>query len=261
MSDETLNMLLLLTPLIIGGIIALVNHDKTNDITENVESWFRKKHAKSRLKSNKLNNYIISPILWVIVKFSDWTDSFSHRGLKNGVRTTSVLYLIAACLFLLIFSFTFLIVLAFSIALLYFAFKVLINSENGSGQTYRTILNSSQKQQNTLENVGARGKKVYAGSNWFNEELKGRVDEDGNIYTGTNFFNEDKIGRIDEEGTIYKGSSFFNEEKVGRIDDKGSLYKGSNWFTEEKKGRVSEDGTIHKGSNWFNEEKKGRTGE
>ncbi len=36
---------------------------------------------------------------------------------------------------------------------------------------------------------------MYSGTNWFSEELKGRVDEEGTIHEGTNWFNEQKRGR------------------------------------------------------------------
>jgi hypothetical protein len=101
-------------------------------------------------------------------------------------------------------------------------------------------------------------KKIYKGSNWFNEERAGSVDDDGNINEGSNWFTEEKVGRVDDDGNLHEGSNWFTEEKAGRIDDDGNIYEGSNWFTEEKVGRIDDDGNIYKGSNWFTEEKVGR---
>lgn len=263
MNNQTQIILILLVPIFIGAIIAIINHNKINDITERIELWFRNSLANTKTKKGKFNKFIIYPIVWLIVKFSDWTDGFSHRGLKNGVRTSAILYLTISWFLLIIYSFAFLLMLAFSIAVIYFILKIIFNSDNSTSKTLVTETNTynSQKQQNTFETIGTHGKKIYSGSNWFNEELKGRVDEEGNIYSGTNFFNEEKIGRISDDGTIFKGSNYFNEEKVGRINKDGSLHKGSNWFNEEKTGRIDNNGNIHKGTSWLNEEKTGRLGD
>ena len=265
MTQETLNIILLLTPLVIGGIIAAMNSDSVNTTTENAEAWTRKTQSKTSLKDGWFSRYIANPILWIIVKFSDWTDGFTHRGLKNGTRISATLYLIAAWCFILYAAFMIAVVLVIAGVVLYIVFKVLINSNEDVKRGYekgQSVFNSNsqRRQEDVTDYTGLKGKKIYSGTNWFNEELKGRVDDDGNIYKGTNWFNEEKIGRIDEDGNILEGTNFFNETKVGRIDEDGNLHKGTNWFNEEKTGRIDEDGNIHKGTNWFNEEKKGRTG-
>lgn len=261
MKQETLNLILLLTPLAIGGIIAAMNSQAVNNSTEKAESWTRKTQSNTSQKDGWFSSYLLNPVLWMIVKFSDWTDSFTHRGLKNGTRVAATLYLIAGVVYLLIAVFLIMVALAIGALVLYIVFKVLINSNENVRSGYETgksvFQNTSQKK-DVAEMVGIRGQKIYSGTNWFNEELQGRVDEDGNLYSGTNWFSEEKIGRIDEEGTIYKGTSFLNEEKVGRIDGDGNIHKGTNWFNEEKTGRIDEEGNIHKGTNWLNEEKTGR---
>ncbi len=54
------------------------------------------------------------------------------------------------------------------------------------------------REENIIDYAGLKGKKIYSGTDWFNEELKGRVDEEGNIYKGTNWLNEEKQGRSAE---------------------------------------------------------------
>jgi len=261
MKQETLNLILLLTPLAIGGIIAAMNSESVNNTTEKAEAWTRKTQNYTSQKDGWFSRYLVNPVLWMIVKFSDWTDSFTHRGLKNGTRVAATLYLIAAVSYLLIALFLFMVALAIGALVLYIVFKVLINSNENVRSGYETgksVFQNTSQRQDVADMVGIRGQKIYSGTNWFNEELQGRVDEDGNLYSGTNWFSEEKIGRIDEEGTIYKGTNFLNEEKVGRIDVDGNIHKGTNWFNEEKTGRIDEDGNIHRGTNWFNEEKAGR---
>ena len=265
MTQETLNIILLVSPLVVGGIIAAINSDSSNNATEKAEAWTRRTQSKVSLKNGWFNRYIVNPILWIIVKFCDWTDSFTHRGLKNGARVAATLYLIAAWCFILYSAFMIAVIIAIVGVILYVVFKVLINSNDDVRRGYekgRNIFQSSnQNVGNISKYAGVRGQKIYSGDNWFNEEMKGRIDENGNIYSGTNWLNEEKIGRIDEDGNIYKGTNYFNEEKTGRIDKDGNIHEGTNWFNEEKIGRIDKDGNIHKGTNWFNEEKTGRTGD
>lgn len=261
MSQATVNVFLLLVPLFIGGIIAAINANQVNDATESAETRLRGWQRSSAARTGFFFRYVLNPLLWAIVKFCDWTDGFAHRGAKNGTRVAATLYLIALWLLLIYAAVIIVIAVVILIVVFYIAAKVLSSSSGSTEVTYSRPRPARNDEDDVRGNVGLRGKKVYSGTNWFNEELKGRVDEDGNLYKGTNWFNEEKIGRIDDEGNIFKGTSWANEVKVGRVDKDGTLYKGSNWFTEEKTGRIDEDGTIHKGTNWFNEEKRGRTGD
>lgn len=186
--------------------------------------------------------------------------------LRAGVRILVLGYFWAIMIALLAVALYVIIGIVITILLLVAVFWILGHVLGGGSPSVtpsrvRAAFAAKSTGDDVIHQVGLRNKKVYAGTNWFNEELKGRVDDEGNIYKGTNWLNEEKIGRIDNEGDIYKGTSWLNEEKVGRIADDGTLYKGSNWFTEEKTGRVTEDGAIYRGTNWFNEEKTGRTGD
>lgn len=261
MSKGVIN-LLLFSPLLIGGIIAIINSDEVNNTTENIEKWFRNAKSQVSLKRGWFNRFILNPILWSFVSFSDWTDDFAHRGLKNGIRVTLSLYLIIVWAYLLYAALSFAIMLTIIGVIFYILFRILINSspdvKRGYDMGRGLFKQSNQKVDEEEITVGYRGQKIYSGTNWLNEELKGRVDDEGNIYSGSNWFNEEKIGRIGNDGKIYKGTNLFNEEVVGRIDENGNIHKGTNWFNEEKTGRIDEDGNIHKGTNWFNEEKTGR---
>lgn len=261
MSQETLNVVLLLVPVLIGAVIAAINTSQVNDATEGAEARLRGWQQRTSARTGFVSRYVFNPLLWAIVKFCDWTDGFDHRGLKNGARVAATLYLIGLWLLILYAAVIVVIAVVILVVVIYIAAKVLSSSSGSSEVTYTRSREVQNDDDDVKAHVGLRSKKVYAGTNWFNEELKGRVDDDGNLYRGTNWFNEEKIGRIDGEGNIYNGTSWASEVKVGRINEDGTLYKGSNWFTEEKTGRIDEDGAIHKGTNWFNEEKQGRTGD
>lgn len=104
MRQETVNLILwgtLIIPAIIGAAIAIVNGEKVNGGTETSVAWVRKKHQSFSQRDGFFGKYIVNPVLWSVVKLSDWTDGISHRGVKNGIRVASVLYFIAAWLFAL----------------------------------------------------------------------------------------------------------------------------------------------------------------
>jgi hypothetical protein len=258
----SLELVLLLTPLLVGGLIAALNKDGVNDATEQVEAWVRSRQQRTSLATGWFMRYVINPVLWAIVKFCNWTDGFAHRGGKNGVRVGGSLYLVAIWLMLIYAAIMIVIAIVIIIVSLWILGKFLSSSNGTTEYRYtRSAGRSEREEEEDVPAVGLRGQNVYSGTNWFNEELTGRVDSEGNIYKGTNWFNEDRIGRIADDGTIYRGTSFMNEEIVGRVDEKGTLYKGSNWFNEEITGRVADDGTVYKGTNWWTEEKTGRTGQ
>lgn len=260
MSESVLNTVVLLLPLLVGGVIAALNATSVNDFTERAESKVRQWHSRATAASSIWARYVLRPPLWSVCRFCTWTDTFENRGVKNGARVAATLYLVGLWLLVIYFAALAAIAIAMLVGVLYVIVQVL-SSSSDSSETATARSAGSSDEEEVMARVGLRGKRVYTGTNWFNEELRGRVDDDGHIYRGTNWHNEERIGRIDDEGNIFKGTNWMNEEMVGRIDEDGSLYKGTNWFNEEQTGRVDEDGSIYDGTNWFNEKKRGRTGE
>ena len=138
MRQETINVIFFLSPIVIGGIIAAINADSVNDITEKAEAWTRKTQYKVASNNGWFNKYITNPILWIIVKFSDWTDDFSHRGLKNGIRVVATLYLVGIWVYVLFAAFMIIVTLAIVALVLYIVFKVLLNSDDNVKKGYET---------------------------------------------------------------------------------------------------------------------------
>ncbi len=101
MTSRILNILLVISPLLVGAIIAALNSDKANAATEQAEARVRAWRDRALASHSNLVSILWAPLLKVIVKFFDWTDGFSHRGLKNGVRIAAVLYVIGIWLLLI----------------------------------------------------------------------------------------------------------------------------------------------------------------
>src|SRR5262249_21962398 len=120
MSPQTLNVFWLLLPLLLGGVVAAVNSTRINALTEFVEAKARARRSQAAARTGFVYRYVLYPPLWSIVKFSDWTDGFAHRGLKNGARVSATLYLIGLWVVILYMAAIFVLAIAIVVGFLYF---------------------------------------------------------------------------------------------------------------------------------------------
>lgn len=259
MNENLVVILLLSVPAVAGGVIAFINSEKINRLTERIEAWLRRRRGINGIKKGFFSRWVVRPPLWFCVKLCDWTDSLAHRGVKNGIRTASAMYVLGLWTLFAMYAFVAVLALVCGALILVVVFMILGQVLGGNQRSSR----ERERESEELPAGGAvvRNKRFYSGTSWFNEELEGRVDEKGNIYRGTHWTNEEKIGRFDDDGNVFRGTGFWNEEAVGRVDEDGNLIKGTNWWNEEKVGRIDEKGDVYKGTNWWNEEKKGRMGD
>jgi len=248
--------LALLGPLAVGACIPLLSIEGLTDRINGWGSFFAAGSDRIRGRDTKFVRYVQRPFyrggsaIWRI------SEPVSGEHLKAGLRLGAFTYLLAIMGFALYVAiYVMLVIIAIFVVLLIILW---VTSNDEEEKRTTTTTSYSQPRERDDDVVAPVKGAFYRGTNWFNEELAGRVDAEGSIYKGTNWLTEEKIGRVDAEGNIYKGSGRLTEEKVGRIDADGRLYKGSNWFAEERVGRVEQDGTVQKGSSWLNEEKIGR---
>lgn len=264
MNQNVLPILFLSLPAICGGVIALINSPKVNDASEKLEGLTRRRQGIVAVKKGFFSKWIVHPPLRIIVKLCGWTDSLAHRGVKNGIRAAAALYVLGFWLLLVVYAFMFVLALIFAVIVVVVALWIMGHMLGDKSRPSLPTIRSSGRQARTGEDevlaaAGRRGQKIYSGTNWLNEEFRGRVDEKGNIYSGTNWLSEEKVGRIDTDGNIFRGTTWVNEEHVGRIDREGNIQKGTSWLNEAKVGRVDEKGNVYQGTSWLNEKKIGRT--
>ncbi len=231
MNKETLNIILLLSPLVIGGVIAAINSDGTNNATERAEGWTRRTQKKASLSNGKFSRYIANPILWAIVKFCDWTDGFTHRGLKNGTRVAATLYLIAAWCFILYTAFMVAVMLVIAAVVLYIVFKVLVNSNDDVKQGYETsrrIIGSTRPGTRINQETGVIQKEGTLG--WIDTDERidpktGKVQTKGTFgWNDTNTKIDQETGNIQKEGMLgYNDTETRINPDTGVIETKGLL--------------------------------------
>jgi hypothetical protein len=223
--------ILLFGPLVIGAIVALINSEGVNNTTEKAEAWTRKKQSNSATKKNWFTKFIINPVLWLIVKFSNWTDGFAKRGIKNGVRVALTLYLIIAWCYLIYLAVLAIIFIVITIAIIYVVFKVLINSDPDVKRGY----DASQRIFGSVR----RGKRV-------NPET-GRIQEEGLIgWKDTDQRIDPDTGNLQEEGFIgWKDTGTRINQETGNIQREGFLgYEDSETRVNPETGIIQRKGFI-----------------
>jgi hypothetical protein len=209
MSSQTLVYVLLFGPLVIGAIVALLNSESVNNTTEKAEAWTRKTQSSTATKKNWFSRYVINPILWLVVKFSNWTDGFTQRGLKNGVRVAITLYLIIAWCYIIYAAVMAIIIVTISLVIIYVLFKVLVNSNPDVKRGY----DMSQR----IIGATGKGKRV-------NPET-GRIQEEGFLgWKDTDKRIDPETGNVQEEGFVgWKDTGTRVDQETGTIQKKGLI--------------------------------------
>jgi hypothetical protein len=239
--------LLTLVPLSCGSLFILISGAVTPSWFIKFSHWMDLRAANSRVSESRFNRFIARPALWSYEILDEKALRINDDMLRNGAKVATFTFSIILFSLLLYFAIA-VVILVIVIAITIFIINAYEGNKGNSSRIFGALTGVSQRSEGT----------VHSGTNVFNEQVIGRVDEDGNVYQGSNFLNEQKVGRVDAEGNRYEGTNFFNENKTGRIDEDGNMYEGTNFFNENKTGRVDEDGNIFEGTNVFNERKVGR---
>lgn len=123
---------LLIAPLVVGGIVAAANSSQVNETTEKAESWIRTQENRRSGSSGWFSGYVLYPLLWTNVRFCNWTDDFDHRGLKNGTRVAGSLYLLGFWLFILYLAFSLIVGIIILGGIIYVLGAIFSDSDGGT---------------------------------------------------------------------------------------------------------------------------------
>ena len=205
------------------------------------------------IKKGWFSRYIANPVLWVIVQFSDWTDDFAHRGLKNGMRVTATIYLIGIWCYLLFVAFVFVLAIGFIILVLYIVFSVMGNSDSSTSQAFergRRIVGPVSSGERINQKTGRVEKDGFFGFS----ETDRRIDpETGKVQKDGFFGWNDTETRIDQENGNIQKDGFFSYNDTGtRINpETGIIQKDGllGWTDTDERinpetGRHQKDGLL-----------------
>lgn len=251
--SQPLRILLGLSPLIVGIIVGAINSEVVNTASEKFELWFRKNQSSVSKKKNWFSRYIINPVLFVIVKFSDWTDDFQHRGVKNGTRVTVTVYLIAFWIGILYALLTLAIKLVIMGAIIYVLIRLFFSSADNSSVDYESnsrVIGPAGNGQRINRETGVIEKEGLLG--WNNTGTRvnpetGEIQKEGFINwndTGTSINQE--TGIIQEEGLLAKKDTGMRiNPETGIIQKYGLLgWVDTDERIDPKSGKRQKDGFL-----------------
>lgn len=198
------------SPVLIGLLITTINVGGLNDLVEKISVSFVDK-VKSSKKSGRFYGLVLKLPLSLMVKFIEWTDSVSHKGMRSGVRVALVLYLVGIWIALIFWSVMIVLAVVTVMAAFWVTFKI-IDIFDGDGF-------SKGSNQPLHAGRALRGKRIYKGDQFYNRAEYGKIDEDGNIYKGDQFYNRHVVGKVDEDGDIYEGDQFYNRKLKGKMKE------------------------------------------
>lgn len=244
MDQTTINLLLLTLPLLVGGTVAALNSSAVNDAAEKIEAWIKRTQLRASTRGGWFFGYLLNPLLWLAVKFADWSDSLAHGGVKNGVRVAATLYLIAAWGFLLYVAVAVAFTILMFVAALYLLSLIFGDSSSSTG---------SNEEVNSLSErppIGPRGTRLVKEGIFFDTPTGDKVTEDGRIVKEGILFDTPSGMRIDDEGRLVEECIFFDTptgtkmNSDGRIVEEGLLFDSPTGTKIDADGRVVEEGIL-----------------
>ena len=231
MDANSVLLLALALPLVIGVVVAALNSESVNEATEKAEAWARAKDARLDDTSGRLSRYVAKPLLRAIAKFSDWTDNFGNRGLKNGARVAGTLYLAIAWAYILLALVQIIIAIAVVALIVYVGFKILLNNSDDVRRGYeatRRVVGTAPPGHRVNPETGIIQEKGLIG--WIDTEQRvdpetGRVQTKGLIgWMDTDTRIEQQSGRIQEKGLLgFQDTETRIDPDTGVIQKKGLL--------------------------------------
>lgn len=224
-------------PLLISYLIAAINSPRVEAVLERFEDWLRRKQRLVSMKDGFIWKWLVNPALWLLVKFSDWTDAMQHGGMKSGIRVGAALYLVAAWGFLIYAA---VIVVALAIAVMIGLWLVSLmlggNDDSDSG--------SERRERREAPVVGPRGMRLVTEGLFFDEDSGTFIDGDGRILKKGILFDERTGQYMDKSGRLIDEGLFFDTPTGIRVDEDGRILEEGIFFDEATGQKIDENGGI-----------------
>lgn len=64
-------IVLLLAPVIVGGLVVATDASQVNEATERAEAWLRRQKERTASSAGRFGRYVVHPFLWTILRFFD----------------------------------------------------------------------------------------------------------------------------------------------------------------------------------------------
>jgi len=137
---DFLLLLVLLSPVIAGGSIALAKNESAVSAVDRLIDWFAAKDLALANSGGFWRKYLARTVLWPFKKLGDWTQSMQDPYWKSGVRVVSCGYLGFAFLFVSAVIIYTVVLVAITIAIVALVLYVLSEMSGSQGtSTYRRV--------------------------------------------------------------------------------------------------------------------------
>lgn len=233
MSDITLYLLIGFAPASVGALLAILNWMPVNESVERAMVWMYDRFSAAQASNGKINNYLVMPFLFCVLKLVGYANPIKHAGLRSGVMAMSSLYVAEA--FVLLSYIAVSIVIALAIIALAFLVVGFIFSQMGSN-------NSSGKDYSSM--LGPKGSRST--SSFFGIDLPNgtRVNDKGQIMKEGMFWDSPTGMKIDDKGRLVEEGTFFDSPTGTKIDKKGRIVE-EGWLIDTPTGkRIDKDGNV-----------------
>lgn len=241
MDDTTIYLLAGLAPAFIGAILAFLNSTPVNAFVDRTVTWMNGKLSSAGANGGKLNNFIVAPFLFSVLKLASFANAIQHGGLRRGAMVMATLYVVEA--FVLLAYIAVSIMIAVAIIALAFLVVGFIFSQMGKNDN-----NSVEKDYSSM--MGPRGSRST--NSFLGVELPNgtRVNESGQIMKVGMFVDTPTGMKIDKDGRLVKEGLFVDTptgtkmDKDGRIVEEGLFVDTPTGKRIDKDGNVIEEGWL-----------------
>jgi hypothetical protein len=224
--------LLLLLPLVIGGIIAAINDSSVAVKIDSFTDWLTSRKSKITPESGKFSRFFIRPFLWAALQVNGFADGVKHDGMKSGIRVASYLYIIGLFLYLSM------MLVALIVVMIIFAVIMLVvdffDGSSGGRVVTRSVRKSRIFGGEYVETVDQSGKVVST------SEVKDRIF--GGQYVETKDNSGKVVSTSESKERLFGDSYVETKDTEGRVvstsESKERIFGGSYVETKDAEGNV-----------------------
>jgi hypothetical protein len=163
-----LDWVITLLPIIIGGILALVNSKSVSEYDCKFKNWLSEKKGTLAAKKGKVSRFFFKPLVFSLFKISQWTESITHPGLRSGIRVACYLYIVGVAGFIAATAIYLIVLIVIVLLLLWLGLWLLENMGDSSKTEKVEYVSRDNKKYDpeTGERIIKQDGKTYRQTGW-----------------------------------------------------------------------------------------------
>jgi hypothetical protein len=126
------------SPVIFGGIVALLNCKLVGKYDDMCNNWLSRKKVNLATKEGKVSRFFFKPLVWSLLRISQWTESISHQGLRSGARFACYIYIVGVASFIAAVSISIVVLIVIALLMLWLVMLILGSGSMGDSNDSST---------------------------------------------------------------------------------------------------------------------------